>query len=196
MKNFYVVGMLGTMLLAACGPKPNSAQSEAPKAIAAAEIPSTPPPAKAPAPTPVQAVPQPSAPGAVINTSTVPDNPTDLAEVQRQFLLSVESAIKKAEAGLKTPVTRFVENQTHSYFAEYTGKYTYDIKKTESIVSPLVGSVSWGVNWYDNGVLTNIPTTLEARYAYQNGQWVIKELIRRVNDEKNYPADEYLPFFQ
>jgi len=194
MKNIYAVGVLVTMLLAACGPKPNSGES--PKAIAAAEVPPTPAPDKAPAATPVKRLPQTSSPGPVINTSTVPDNPSDLAEVQRRFLLTVETAIKKAEGGLKTPVTRFVNNQTHSYFAEYTGKYTYDIKKTESIVSPLVGTVSWVVNWYDNGVLTNIPTMLEARYSYQNGQWSIQDLVRRVDDEKNYPADEYLPFFQ
>lgn len=131
-----------------------------------------------------------------VGTSTLPSDPNDLAEIQRRFLQTVNDAIKKAEVGLKTPVAKIIANQTLTYYAEYTGKFTYDIKKTDSIVSPLLGTVSWTVNWYENGIPTNIPMTIDARYGYLDGRWVIRDLHRRINDEKNVPADEYFPFFQ
>jgi len=196
MKKNCVVGFLIAILVAACGPKPNTTQpANPPLAVAAAEIPSNAPRPQPASASPTNAAPQSSTPPITTN-ATIPEDPNDLAEIQKLFLQTVNEGVRKAEAGLKTPVTRIQGNETRTFFAEYTGKFTYDIKKTDSIVSPLLGTVSWTVNWYENGILTNIPTTLDARYAYQNGRWVIRDLVRRVNDEKNYPADEYLPLFQ
>lgn len=196
MKNC-VVGCLVAILLTACGPKQKTArQSDGPLAVSAAEIPASADPIRAPASGSTGSVPQSSAANLAPNTTTTPEESIDLAEIQRRFLQTINDGIKKAEAGLKTPVIRIVGNQSRTSFAEYMGKFTYDIKKTDSIISPFLGTVSWSVNWYENGIATNIPTTLDARYAFQNGQWVIKDLVRRVNDEKSYPADEYLPYFQ
>ena len=90
-----------------------------------------------------------------------------------------------------------VDHEPHTYSAEYTGKFTYDIRKTDSIVTPYIGSVSWIIRWYHNGVDTGTTHTLEAHYAYQGGKWVIKDLVH--NDAaaqlKNLPADDYLPLF-
>ena len=41
-----------------------------------------------------------------------------------------------------------------------------------------------------------VPMTLDARYGYQSGKWVIQKLVRKVNNEKFLPADDYLPLFQ
>ena len=196
MKNFCIVGSLAVIMLAACGPKQTPDQANAVHAISAAEVPVAAAGAGPEATIPTRLAPQAAVPSPSPNPTAFPEDPNDPAEIQRRFLQTVNSAIKKAEPGLKTPIIRIIGNASHSFFAEFTGKFTYDIKKTDSIVSPLLGTVSWSVNWYDNGVNTNIPTTLDARYAYQNGQWVIKDLVRRVDDEKAIPADEYLQFFE
>jgi len=188
---------LVAILLTGCGPKKNSGQqSHGPLAVAAAELPARTEAAQTSASDATSSVPATSATSSAPITTIIPEDPNALADIQKGFLQTVNEGIRKAEAGLKTPVARMIGNQSRMSFAEYTGRFTYDIKKTDSIVSPFLGTVSWSVNWYENGIATNIPTTLDASYTYQSGRWVIKDLVRRVNNEKSYPADEYLPYFQ
>ena len=200
MKNFGVLTLSFLLLLTACRPKTGTVVSppilpETPAAVTApvtggSSMPASPVPSTGAAVT--------TAPSAVpprVDSAAEAD-PNDPAEIQRRFVKTINDGIRKAEAGLKTPVTIIVNNETHTYFAEYDGKLTYDIKKTDSIVSPMLGTVSWSVRWYHNGIATNVPATLDAHYAYQNGKWIIRDLIRRADDGKPVSAEEYLPLFQ
>lgn len=124
-------------------------------------------------------------------------NPNDPAELQRRFILKVNEAIKVAAPGLKRPVSHTDSTgEIRTYSAEYTGKLTYDIQKTDSIVSPFLGSVSWSIRWYYNGQPTDRPMTLDAHYAYQDGRWIFKDLVRTIPDNKKLPAPEYVGLFQ
>lgn len=196
MKIFLIAAFLPLLLLSACKQKVAANPAHGAKRVPASASNSEqndPGKEETAMPSTMTAAPSASSAG---GASTLPADPNDIAEIQRRFLQTVNDAIKKAEVGLKTPVAKVIANQTFTYYAEYTGKFTYDIKKTDSIVSPLLGTVSWSVNWYENGIPTNIPMTIDARYGYQDGRWVIRDLHRRINDEKNVPADEYFPFFQ
>ena len=127
-------------------------------------------------------------------------DPNDPAEIQRRFVQTINSAMKKAELGLKTPRQRKLADSTggsaiHTYSAEYTGKLSYDIRKTDSLVSPCVGFVSWEIKWYHNGKFSE-RESLNARYAYQNGTWVITNLTRDSSMQNGISANEYLSLFQ
>ena len=54
--------------------------------------------------------------------------------------------------------------------------------------------MSWDIRWYMDGVETKWPQTLDARYAYQEGQWVIKDLVRNVGD-RTLPVSDCFPLF-
>jgi hypothetical protein len=123
-----------------------------------------------------------------------PPDPDDRTEIQRRFVNVINESIKKAEPSLQKPVTREVNDGMHRFFIEYTGKLEYDIKKTDSIVTPYLGTVSWNIRWHYDDV-ESWPQTLNAHYAYQEGQWIMKDLVRNV-DGKDYPADEYFPLFR
>jgi len=136
---------------------------------------------------------QPSAPAS--------SDPNDSAELKRRFVETINDAIKRAEAGLKKPLKRtFSDGKVATYHAEYTGQLSYDIRKTDSLVSPYLGVVSWKIRWYHNGKLVNRPFSFDAHYAYQDGQWVLKDLVRRIpslqGGSKELPADEYFDLFK
>jgi hypothetical protein len=120
-------------------------------------------------------------------TTPAPD-PNNPAEVQRRFAEKISADIKRAEPDLKKPLTQKYSDGVHTYFAEYAGKFDYDITKTDSIVTPYLGTVSWSIRWYHNGVVIDQHVTLDARYAYQGGRWVIKDLSRNFGGEK-VPGD-------
>lgn len=131
-------------------------------------------------------------------------NQDDPIEVQRRFVETINDDIKRAEPGLKKPVAaKFKTDDRHvTYFTEYTGKLSYDIKKTDSIITPFLGTVSWSMRWFSKGDLfgsefdDEMPMTLIANYGYQDGQWVIKDLSRDMGNGKRVSAEEYLILFQ
>ena len=92
--------------------------------------------------------PNPSANGQVNMTETAPTprpDPNDASEIQRRFVKVINEAIKNAEACLKKPVTtELSDKKLHTFFIEYTGNLTYDIKKTDSIVTPYLGICELG----------------------------------------------------
>ena len=140
--------------------------------------------------------------GQTPQSSPVAADPNDPAEVKRRFVQTISADIKKAEAGLKTPYkAKQPDGTSASYHAEYMGEMSYDIKKTDSLVSPYLGVVSWKIRWYHNGQLVNGAFSLDARYAYQDGHWVLKDLVRRrpsiiLGGSVEVPAEEYLPLFK
>lgn len=172
--------------VSACGPKPtrhtqpiSDERTAPPKSVESKSIPAS---NVAPPPTPL--------------ATPTPVDPNDPAEVQRRFVKTVTDTIKRAEPDLKKPIAiQMVDDEQHTYFAEYSGKYSYDIKKSDSIVSPYLGTVSWSVLWYHNGQAAG-PMTFDARYAYQDGRWVIKDLSRSFEGGERLPATEYLQFFK
>lgn len=127
------------------------------------------------------------------NSAIDSNNP---AEVQRRFRAVIDEAIVKAGPGLKTPYkAKDHLGEVHSYWSEYNGEFKFDIERTNSIVTPYIGVVSWGVDWYHNNKLTDFKMFIEAKYSYQDGKWVFKKLSRY--DERGYMgADEYVLLFQ
>jgi hypothetical protein len=130
-------------------------------------------------------------------TSKQPIDSNDPAEVQRRFEATINKAIKKAAPHLKEPhSTTYDDGSTSTYFAEYTGSFNFDIQRTDSIVTPFVGTVEWEIRWYHNGKNIAGDMTLNATYAYQNGKWILKSLTRNSSNFKTLPVDEYIQLFQ
>lgn len=130
-------------------------------------------------------------------TSKQPIDSNDPAEVQRRFEVTINKAIKKAAPHLKKPhSTAYDDGNTSTYFAEYTGDFSFDIQRSDSIVSPFIGTVEWKIRWYHNEEEVANNMTLNATYAYQNGEWILKSLTRNSDNFKNLPVDEYIPLFQ
>jgi hypothetical protein len=200
-----LLAALAASPLASCRSKAPTANPPPTQTQSAAEEPSAPavPAAGTASMQPVRAAtsqnPGIPAGGQVVDGPTTPPagNPSEDAEIQKQFLSTITSVIAKADVGLRTPRTTYLENnQPDTVYAEYAGTYAFDIRKSESIVAPLVGTVSWDIRWFHNGVQAPEAMTLDARYGYLSGKWVIQKLVRKVDGKEFLPADEYLPLFQ
>ncbi len=139
----------------------------------------------------------------VTNTAApiVAVDPISPAEAQKRFVAQIKADIKRAEVEIEAPHKNVdPEGKTNTYLAEYDGKLEYDIKKTDSIVSPYTGIAVWDVKWSLNGRDTGIRMSFVGTYSYQDGAWVFKGLKRRAYNEDgsphDMPADEYVEAFQ
>ena len=148
-----------------------------------------------------QATPAPESPVAAATAASTPKSvdPNDPTEVRRRFVETVEATIAKAAPEIKKPqVSQSTDlhgkPMTDAYVAEYTGEYSYDIQKSDSIVNPFTGTVSWKVAWSYNGQSTKTPTSFDATYVYRDGQWAMNSLRRRSGSDL-LPAAEYVAFF-
>lgn len=135
-------------------------------------------------------------------TTTASPNPSqilnqnDPAAIRQQFVATINQAITAAQPGLKQPVIRkFSGGDTVTIRAEYTGKLSYDIEKTDSIVTPFLGSVSWIMRWHANDQLRYSAMTFDAHYAYQDGRWVFKDLVLNFDGKKG-GGDEFVHLFR
>jgi hypothetical protein len=111
------------------------------------------------------------------NNFSTKEDINDPSKVKDVFLTKIKDDISKLNLGLKNLVTKH-KAPGYTYKAEYAGKYSYDIQKTDSIVSPYLGLVKYRLNWYANEKLfTDI--YIEATYAYQDGKWIFKDAARK-----------------
>lgn len=122
------------------------------------------------------------------------DASIDPAEIQRQFVVTIEDTINKADPEMQKPVSVTTSEGDSTWSMSYKGKYKYDVQKTNSLVSPFMGTVSWEVTQYSDGKPIDIPVTLDATYAYQGGRWKIKSLVSTSRGE-SYPVDGYDKIF-
>jgi hypothetical protein len=130
--------------------------------------------------------------------SPTPPDPNDPAEVKHRFLQTINEAVERAGPGLKKPRPRlegFPEVEGAAFSAEYAGQFAYDITKTDSIVTPYRGTVSWHMRWYYKANERPIAMTFDAHYAYQEGKWIIKDLSRSYPEGQS-PASEYIDLFR
>lgn len=118
----------------------------------------------------------------------------DPAEIQRQFVFTIEDAINKANPEMQKPVSATTSAGNSTWSMSYKGKYKYDVQKTNSLVSPYSGTVSWDVTQYSDGKPLDLQVTLDATYAYQEGRWKIKSLVSTSRGE-SYTVDGYDKIF-
>ncbi|WP_206044124.1 hypothetical protein [Geitlerinema sp. P-1104] len=103
-------------------------------------------------------------------------NASDPAVAKEKFEARIQKDLEKI-----TPKLQEEQRQGNSvYRAESTGTYSYDIQQTNSIVSPFLGIAEYDIRWYaNNEYVTDM--VVKAQYAYQDGEWTLKEALR-VND--------------
>ncbi len=95
----------------------------------------------------------------------------------RRFVKEKANRAKKEEtARQKDPVFQMKQNVAHisTYYLETNGytidKCTYDVQKTDSLVSPYVGYVNYTIS--SAGIVENTKASL----AFQDGQWVLQKV--------------------
>lgn len=105
-------------------------------------------------------------------------DPNDPNTAKERFQAKIKEDIERITPRLKEEIT----NSGDQYNAEYSGNYSYDIQKSDSIVSPYLGIADFEIKWFHNGEYVS-DMSIKANYAYQDGQWVLKKAIRYVGDE-------------
>jgi hypothetical protein len=87
--------------------------------------------------------------------------------------------IKKDSERLSSRAKDFADNREgRSFSIRFGGDFDFDIKKTDSVVTPYVGIVDYHIDWCCNGNKVGVQD-LRVTYAYQEGTWVFKDVIRR-----------------
>jgi hypothetical protein len=118
----------------------------------------------------------------------------DIKEVKESLLKTLNSELLSLQSwgiGSKDnpekELQRFKsDNSWNSFYSEWSSEYSYDIKKTDSIVSPYMGIVTfYGKVWWKRGntvegclnanwqIIGDSTATL--KYLYQEGKWILKE---------------------
>lgn len=101
------------------------------------------------------------------------NNPTIAKE---KFETRIEEDLEKI-----TPKLQEEQRQgDYTYHAEAIGTYSYDIQQSDSIVSPFLGIAEYDIRWYANNEHVS-DLTIQAQYAYQDGDWVLKEALRSID---------------
>lgn len=95
---------------------------------------------------------------------------------------------------MQKPVSVTTSAGDSTWSMSYKGKYKYDVQKTNSLVSPFLGTVSWDVTQYSDSKPLDVQITLDATYAYQGGRWKIKSLVKTSRGE-SYTVDGYDKIF-
>jgi hypothetical protein len=115
-------------------------------------------------------------------------NADDPAIAKSRLEAKIAEDKQKLEPKLKQGKTQKYSDKTYTYTAELTDT-EYDIKKTDSIVTPYTGIVKYNLTWIAEG--DRLPGVhIEATYAYQDGQWVFKDARRYINGDRNDEADD------
>lgn len=111
-------------------------------------------------------------------------NANDPAVVKEKFETRIKEDLEKI-----TPKLQEEQLQgDYTYHAEAIGTYSYDIQQTDSIVSPFSGIAEYDIRWYANNEHVS-DMTVQAQYAYQDGDWVLKEALRSIDGKlDNDPA--------
>ena len=118
------------------------------------------------------------------------NNPTI---VKKRFKVKIDSEILKLSVNLKKiPKQTKYDDGTYTYTAELSEGTEYDINKSDSIISPYIGTVKYYIYWIANGETVGKQHIL-AKYAYQDGVWVFHSASRSYSEGKyNTDKDELL----
>ncbi|MFB2877486.1 hypothetical protein [Floridanema aerugineum] len=131
--------------------------------------------------TPVPTVP----PVTNVQTPVAQEDANDPKIVRERFEQKLKEDIERISPKLKEKRSKTYSDQTYVYTAEYAGKQSFDIKKSDSIVSPYIAVARYYINWYANGKIVPGTMYIQANYAYQDGQWVFKDAMRFSEDKAN-----------
>jgi hypothetical protein len=82
---------------------------------------------------------------------------------------------------LKINLPHKIQQTNYEYWAEYAENYSVNIEKTDSIVTPFLGTAQYNIYWYANGKLVSSDMLIQATYAYQDGEWILKDATRYVD---------------
>ncbi len=97
--------------------------------------------------------------------------------VKKRFDIRVTKDIEK----LKVNLPHKIQQTNYQYWAEYAENYSVNIEKTDSIVTPFIGTAQYNIYWYANGKLVSSDMLIQATYAYQDGEWILKDATRYVD---------------
>ena len=97
--------------------------------------------------------------------------------VKEKFDVRVTKDIER----LKVNLPQKIQQTNYQYWAEYAENYSVNIEKTDSIVTPFIGTAQYNIYWYANGKLVSSDMLIQATYAYQDGEWILKDAIRYVD---------------
>lgn len=103
------------------------------------------------------------------------NNPT---VVKKRFKAIIDIHTLKLSENIKIPRQGYnIYTKDITFHAELLEETEYDINKTDSIISPYTGIVKFYFNWYANNKFSSKQYIL-AKYAYQDGNWVLKSALR------------------
>lgn len=114
-------------------------------------------------------------------------NPTEVKEAFEQRIeQDLEVISQKLE---EVREEKDLEDGTSNFFhAESVGTYSFDIQETDSIVTPYVGQVEYDIIWHSDiapdpelgleGGKNEQDMLLRAEYAFQDGEWIVKDAYR------------------
>ena len=71
---------------------------------------------------------------------------------------------------------------------KFKGEYSYDIEKTDSLVSPYVGKVNYKIYLYTNNEFMG-EQELKAIYAYQDNKWIVNDVKRYIGTSLLGPTE-------
>jgi len=107
---------------------------------------------------------------------------SDTDKARRLLEQWADDSLTKIKLKISEPRTRIYDGTKKYVFkAIPTGKFSLDARKTDSIVSPIVGTVAYEVKWYANDKFVNIHQ-IQVTLAFQSSQWVIKTINRYADD--------------
>jgi hypothetical protein len=124
------------------------------------------------------------------NKNNIQNNQDELSIVKSSFKDKVNSDSRSLKTNLPKPIKGNSEDtKDYTYHGEFIPETKIDIKKTDSIMSPYIGTAIYYINWYSNGKFVSKQYIL-AEYAYQDDQWILKSAKRDTGYGYNEDAEE------
>ena len=106
--------------------------------------------------------------------------------VRSAFEKRVAEDLKIVEKNIQIPR---VSKYMMSHFARTTGANSVDIRNTDSIISPFIGTLSIDIAWYaDNKFIEN--QKIIANYSFQDNKWVVKKAYRLLDSRIQSDKDD------
>ena len=108
---------------------------------------------------------------------------------RKSFEQRIASDIKVVESRIQEPRGLSLGGRESKYYAKVTHNDAFDIKKTDSIVSPYEGNLDIEIDWYCNDEYVS-KQHIVADYVYQDENWVMKSAARVINGKPNDDKEE------
>jgi hypothetical protein len=124
------------------------------------------------------------------STTVLQDDENSPSIVKKRFNSKLESEKAKLSTNLAKPHYEKYKGVTTIYSGKLVEGIKYDIKKTDSIVSPYTATVFFPMDWSVNGKVVGTIHHIVTTYLYQDGEWVFKDAIRRYGQDKYSTIEE------